>query len=219
MLDEIYIYGLFDPRDLQPFYFGKANDLIGRACSGWNRATTDRIQQLEALGYKLRDIQVVVDIVANDPTRNLKLDDWVLVERAHICYAREVLNLQLTNGNDGGGGVTEQSELAKWHLSNVMRDKIAQGDFFAETHCAKIRQAKLGQSPSEATRNQIAQKVSDLHSSGHYAEANRKKRGRIPYNRGLTMKPTSDSTRELLKAKSLAYWQKVKSGEIVRGGR
>lgn len=99
-----YIYGLIDPRTGALRYIGKSDRPKGRLANQMNeRANTYRchwIAELRALG--LAPIQVILDAVPLG-------DDWKSVERAYIAGALKAGH-PLTNGTDGGDGVSGLSE-------------------------------------------------------------------------------------------------------------
>lgn len=99
-----YIYGLYDPRTGDLRYVGKSDRPLERLQNQMNEtANTHRchwLQELKRIG--LKPIQTIIDAVPAGT-------DWQTVERAYIRGAR-AMSTCVTNGTDGGDGVSGLSE-------------------------------------------------------------------------------------------------------------
>jgi DNA-binding NarL/FixJ family response regulator len=170
-----FIYGLLDPRTDELRYIGKSDRPRERLANQLNeRSNTHRchwIAELQSLG--LRPKQVILDSVPAG-------SGWEVVERAYIAGAR-IAGCRLTNGTDGGDGVTGLTgdSLARIRAAWVGRkhrpesiEKIRAAST-GRTHTAEYRQMMhevMSQREFTATHRQRIRVSTQKLTTGHVAE-------------------------------------------------
>ena len=139
-----YIYGLHDPRTGELRYIGKSTRPRERLRNEINEhSNTHRshwIDELTSLG--LEPVQAIIDAVPADT-------NWQSVERAYISGAR-VTGSRLTNGTDGGDGVTGLSQEARERMAAATR-----GRPLSPEHRAKLVAAMARRPPPSAKTREL----------------------------------------------------------------
>lgn len=140
-----YIYGLHDPRTGELRYIGKSVRPRQRVRNQMNeRANTHRghwLAELRRLGVE--PIQVIIDAVPAD-------SDWQAIERVYIAAAR-ASGARLTNGTDGGDGVSGLSMEARERIASTWRGRRATPEHRAKLVAAMARRGP----PSSETRERM----------------------------------------------------------------
>lgn len=145
-----YIYGLFDPRTGTLRYVGKSDRPRERLTNQMNEVSATHrchwVQELRGLG--LKPVQRIIDAVPAG-------GDWQAVERAYIAAVRSI-GEPLTNGTDGGDGVTG--------LSDEVRAKMRAtwtGRKHRPESLAKIGAASKGRVHTQEWREYMSARMKD----------------------------------------------------------
>ena len=157
MSNTTFIYGLFDPRNYQLRYVGKADNVEKRL--------SQHIKQVKHRQYKNRYVcNWIRQLLSEGLTPSIEIleectqDSWKEKEIAWItdCKKFGLKLCNLTNGGDGTQGYVFSDE-TKQKLSDMRRGKTTslKGQSISEEHRDNISKALKNRVVSEETRKKI----------------------------------------------------------------
>jgi NUMOD3 motif len=181
MIDQTYIYALYDPRDWSIRYIGKANN-------PWKRLAQHRYKKL------FQTFQITILSVC-------RISEWEYWEKFWIATAR-ASGADLWNATEGGNGRTIQIPFSLKHRTNLSRSASLR-KHSPETR-AKLSKARRRRKISEATRTKTSLSLKGRTLS----ESHKAKIGAA--NKGRRLGPQPLNVRAKKSLSQTLRWQKIR---------
>lgn len=230
-MQEVYIYGLYNPTTNELRYIGKTISSLSERLKRHLKEKTDF--------YKNRWIR---SLTAKNITPEIRLIEivefpfWKVAERNWIAYCKSI-GIKLTNTTPGGDGIGFNSPQRRKQLSYEMKQKWLNPDIrekflskeraikisqaltgrkHSPEHVAKLPQNKPGRKLSDATKQKMRDASHHRIPSAEEREASRKRSTGNKYGLGNKSRTGQVQSAEERKKKSIANLGKKDSEECKR---